>query len=230
MGRADRVLPGGASAWWCSWWRALGGGVGTAGRRALAAALAFVPLRRRLQRASTAASTATARAGERGRRLRRPDHTGGARARGYRASAARGPGRPGLRLLVWLPGRGLRRPRRRPRGGRRRAGTAVTAVGRGDWRWWSTPTCRAARAAGRRPARRRPVEVARLRGELRRRLDEVEESRGPDRRAGYEERRRLERDLHDGAQQRLVALGMALRRVQRRWRGDAEARAARRRG
>ena len=35
-------------------------------------------------------------------------------------------------------------------------------------------------------------------------------------RAGYEERRRLERDLHDGAQQRLVALGMALRLAQRR--------------
>jgi signal transduction histidine kinase len=33
--------------------------------------------------------------------------------------------------------------------------------------------------------------------------------------AGYEERRRLERDLHDGVQQRLVALGMGLRRAQR---------------
>ncbi|MGB4136828.1 MAG: histidine kinase, partial [Microbacterium sp.] len=32
---------------------------------------------------------------------------------------------------------------------------------------------------------------------------------------GYEERRRLERDLHDGAQQRLVALGMRLRVLQR---------------
>jgi signal transduction histidine kinase len=34
-------------------------------------------------------------------------------------------------------------------------------------------------------------------------------------RAGYEERRRLERDLHDGAQQRLVTLGIVLRRLQR---------------
>jgi signal transduction histidine kinase len=33
--------------------------------------------------------------------------------------------------------------------------------------------------------------------------------------AGYEERRRLERDLHDGAQQRLVSLGVQLRRMQR---------------
>ena len=68
-----------------------------------------------------------------------------------------------------------------------------------------------------------PVEVARLRGELRRRLEEVEESRARIVRAGDEERRRLERDLHDGAQQRLVALGMALRRVQRRVAGDPEA-------
>ena len=33
--------------------------------------------------------------------------------------------------------------------------------------------------------------------------------------AGYEERRRLERDLHDGAQQRLVSLGLQIRRMQR---------------
>jgi signal transduction histidine kinase len=68
-----------------------------------------------------------------------------------------------------------------------------------------------------------PVEVARRRGERARRLEEVEESRARIVRAGYEERRRLERDLHDGAQQRLVALGMALRRVQRRVDGDPEA-------
>ena len=34
--------------------------------------------------------------------------------------------------------------------------------------------------------------------------------------AGYEERRRLERDLHDGTQQRLVSIGLALRHVQGR--------------
>ena len=34
--------------------------------------------------------------------------------------------------------------------------------------------------------------------------------------AGDEERRRLERNLHDGAQQRLVALAMQLRLVQTR--------------
>jgi len=43
----------------------------------------------------------------------------------------------------------------------------------------------------------------------------VEDSRERIVRAGYEERRRLERDLHDGAQQRLVGLGIRLRRIQR---------------
>ena len=43
----------------------------------------------------------------------------------------------------------------------------------------------------------------------------MEASRGRLLRAGYRERRRLERDLHDGAQSRLVSLGMALRLAQR---------------
>ncbi|HEY6594595.1 MAG TPA: histidine kinase [Asanoa sp.] len=59
------------------------------------------------------------------------------------------------------------------------------------------------------------VEVVRLRIELRRALSEVESSRARLLHAGYEERRRLERDLHDGAQQRLVSLGMSLRLAQR---------------
>ena len=60
------------------------------------------------------------------------------------------------------------------------------------------------------------IEIARLRVEVRRRLAEVEESRARIVTAGYEERRRLERDLHDGAQQRLVSIGLALRHVQGR--------------
>ena len=58
------------------------------------------------------------------------------------------------------------------------------------------------------------IEIARLRVELRRQLDEVEASRARIVSAGYEERRRLERDLHDGAQQRLIAIGLALRHAQ----------------
>jgi signal transduction histidine kinase len=59
------------------------------------------------------------------------------------------------------------------------------------------------------------VELARLRVELRLQLAEVEAARARIARAGYEERRRIERDLHDGAQQRLVTLGIVLRRLQR---------------
>jgi signal transduction histidine kinase len=58
------------------------------------------------------------------------------------------------------------------------------------------------------------IEIARLGVEVRRQLAEVEESRARIVTAGYEERRRLERDLHDGAQQRLVSIGLALRHAQ----------------
>jgi signal transduction histidine kinase len=58
------------------------------------------------------------------------------------------------------------------------------------------------------------VEIGRLRAELRRQLDEVEASRARIVAAGYQERRRLERDLHDGAQQRLVSVGLTLRHAQ----------------
>jgi signal transduction histidine kinase len=58
------------------------------------------------------------------------------------------------------------------------------------------------------------IEMARLAVEVRLQLAEVEASRARIVEAGYEERRRLERDLHDGAQQRLVSLGVQLRRLQ----------------
>ncbi len=58
------------------------------------------------------------------------------------------------------------------------------------------------------------IEIARLRVELRRQLEEVQASRARIVSAGYEERRRIERDLHDGAQQRLVSIGLALRHAQ----------------
>lgn len=59
------------------------------------------------------------------------------------------------------------------------------------------------------------VEVSRLRAELAGALREVEASRTRLIQVGDAERRRLERDLHDGAQQRLVSLGMAMRVAQR---------------
>lgn len=51
--------------------------------------------------------------------------------------------------------------------------------------------------------------------ELRRRIDELYASRAGVVEAVNEERRRIERDLHDGVQQRLVALGMLLGRALR---------------
>jgi signal transduction histidine kinase len=68
------------------------------------------------------------------------------------------------------------------------------------------------------PAARRgddpAIEITRLHVELRRQLAEVQASRARIVNAGTEERRRLERDLHDGAQQRLVSIGLALRHAQ----------------
>jgi signal transduction histidine kinase len=54
------------------------------------------------------------------------------------------------------------------------------------------------------------LENSRLQAELRARLHELEGSRVRVLEAGQKERRRLERDLHDGAQQRLVALALEL--------------------
>jgi signal transduction histidine kinase len=58
------------------------------------------------------------------------------------------------------------------------------------------------------------IEIARLRVGLRRQLAEVEASRARIVTAADAERRRIERDLHDGAQQRLVTIGLALRHAQ----------------
>jgi signal transduction histidine kinase len=60
------------------------------------------------------------------------------------------------------------------------------------------------------------LENARLHAEVRSQLAKVQESRARLVAAGDEQRRRIERDLHDGAQQRLVALALELRSAQRR--------------
>jgi signal transduction histidine kinase len=54
------------------------------------------------------------------------------------------------------------------------------------------------------------LENGRLHADLRARLDELRGSRARIVDAGQQERKRLERDLHDGAQQRLVALSLEL--------------------
>jgi signal transduction histidine kinase len=62
------------------------------------------------------------------------------------------------------------------------------------------------------------LENARLHAETRAQLEEVRDSRIRIVAAADEERRRIERDIHDGAQQRLVALAVQLRTAQRRLR------------
>jgi signal transduction histidine kinase len=69
------------------------------------------------------------------------------------------------------------------------------------------------------------LENARLQAELRVRLDELRGSRVRIIEAADTERRRLERDLHDGAQRRLVTLSMSLGLLERRLADDPEARA-----
>jgi signal transduction histidine kinase len=59
------------------------------------------------------------------------------------------------------------------------------------------------------------IENERLHAEVRAQLDEVRASRARIVRAGDEQRRRVERDLHDGAQQRLLTLSLALRTARR---------------
>jgi len=67
------------------------------------------------------------------------------------------------------------------------------------------------------------VENARLQAELRARLEELRGSRRRLIDAGQEERQRLERNLHDGAQQRLIALSLELALLEQRLAGDPEA-------
>ena len=68
------------------------------------------------------------------------------------------------------------------------------------------------------------LENGRLHAELRARLEELKGSRARIVEAGQNERRRLERNLHDGAQQRLIALSLELSLLEQRLEGDPEAR------
>ena len=98
----------------------------------------------------------------------------------------------------------------------------VTASG--DVRWILDRGLRAVDAFGRQcldgiifdVTRRRVAEEARLRSRPRARAAELEASRARIVDAADEARRRLERDLHDGAQKRLVAASLVLRVAERR--------------
>jgi signal transduction histidine kinase len=68
------------------------------------------------------------------------------------------------------------------------------------------------------------LENARLQAELRARVEELRGSRARVIDAGQKERQRLERDLHDGAQQRLIALSLRLSLLDRRLAAEPETR------
>ncbi len=69
------------------------------------------------------------------------------------------------------------------------------------------------------------LENGRLQVELRARLVELAGSRARVIDASQKERQRLERNLHDGAQQRLIALSLELSRLEKQVAGDEDARA-----
>ena len=137
---------------------------------------------------------------------------------------------PSLELLYWLPpfgtwadqdGRAVELPTDRSR---------VTLIGDGDEQIAALVHDPALRDE---PALLDAVSAAagialskgRLQAQLRANLEELRGSRARVLEAGQRERQRLERDLHDGAQQRLVALSLHLGVLQTRLGGDVEAEA-----
>jgi signal transduction histidine kinase len=134
-----------------------------------------------------------------------------------RDALARTLGDPSLELALWLPERASYvdsqgRPLELPPPGPERA---VTVLGPAE-----APVAALLHdpvllergglleAAG--AAARLALENERLQAELRAQLAELRASRARIVQAGDDERRRLERNLHDGAQQRLLGLGLAL--------------------
>jgi signal transduction histidine kinase len=139
------------------------------------------------------------------------------------AALARAVGDPSLQLAFWVPERNAYadadgRPFALPETDSRRAVTRLEHDGAPVAALVHDPGLRddprILEAAG--AATRMALENARLQDELRAQLARVEESRARIVAAGDEQRRRIERDIHDGAQQRLVALALELRAAQKR--------------
>jgi signal transduction histidine kinase len=144
-----------------------------------------------------------------------------ARPQDLRDALARSLGDPTLEVAFWLPETGTYadaagRPVELPVGGAR----AVTYLEHGaplaaivhDPSLMDEPEL--VQSAG--AAARMSLENAQLQAEMRAQLAQVHDSRVRIVTAADEERKRIERDLHDGAQQRLAALALQLRTAQRR--------------
>ena len=148
--------------------------------------------------------------------------------RDLRAALAQAVGDPSLELAFWLPERNDYadadgRPVALPVDSSRRAityladdGAPLAAIVHDAGLLDDPELLEAAGAAA-----RLALENARLEAELKAQLARLQESRARIVEAGDEQRRRIERDIHDGAQQRLVALALELRAAQKRLGGTA---------
>jgi signal transduction histidine kinase len=136
-----------------------------------------------------------------------------------RDALAKALGDPSLELVYWLPederfvdarGRPFELPEDRRSG---RAATKVEREGECIAAIVYDATLRDARSHVRAvgAAAALALQNERLDAELRAKVGELRASRERMLRIGLEERRRLERDLHDGAQQRLVSMALSLR-------------------
>ena len=148
---------------------------------------------------------------------------------GLRDALAHGLGDPTLEVAFWLPERetfvdGSGEPVELPADGGPRAMTRLEHDGEPlavlihDASLLEEPALIEAVAA----AARLALENARLSAEVQSQLAAVKESRARIVAAADEERRRIERDIHDGAQQRLVALALELRSAQRKLGGAGD--------
>jgi signal transduction histidine kinase len=145
-----------------------------------------------------------------------------------RDELARALGDPSIELIYWLPdderfvdARGRTAQLPAPGSGRgmtriERDGTLVAAIVH-DALSFDKELDSIGAAAG------MAIENERLDAELRAKVAELRASRSRMLRIGLEERRRLERDLHDGAQQRLVSMALNMRLARDRMRDDPAA-------
>jgi signal transduction histidine kinase len=150
-------------------------------------------------------------------------------AGGLRDELARALGDPSVELAYWLPDSGqyvdaTGRALRLPASGEDRSVTEVERDGRRIAAIIHDPAlideAEQVSAAG--AAAALALENERLEAELRAKVDELSASRERIVESGYAARRRLERDLHDGAQQRLVSLALSLRMLRRRVEHDPD--------
>jgi signal transduction histidine kinase len=144
-----------------------------------------------------------------------------------RAALAEALGDPSVELAYWLPDSrqyvdAEGRPVELPAGETGRSVTEVDRDGRRIAAIVHDPTLlddpERVREAG--AAAALALENERLEAELRAKVEEVRASRSRLVEVGWRQRRRLERDLHDGAQQRLVSLALTLRMARERLGAD----------